>query len=370
MYTFYKMFLYLILLFSFFKEYNFFHLGKLNFGRRVSYLHMDYKYAKEYYHYYKKYKKTILQFPVNYNSFAKSNEQSYFLFEKNKNLIDATNAMLKSENSSFTLDINHFADEIDFDDIETQNIMFNKIVPPPVTEKNYKKIFKDPINYLTETLDSSFGSFSWNKTDLLSPVKNQGKCGSCWAFSTTSALETFMRKNNYSIERLSEQELVDCSDKNHGCNGGIMHHAMNYVIQRKGLATNEEYPYNASTSSCKLNTTRALGSNISEYMFTIPESIVDLKYSVQQNPVAIAIDANNIFFRFYKSGVIDVPKNISQELNHAVLLVGYDHDEEGMYWIIQNSWGSTWGDNGFCKVRVRNKEGVLLSHLYGIYPSK
>lgn len=362
------MFLTIILLLSFLHGYSTFYLGKTNFGRRL--LQMNYKYSKEYYQFYAKYKEPLLQSPIDYDSFAKENEKSYFLFEKNKIKIDDTNALLVLQNSTFRLDINQFADEVDFDTIETQDIMFNKIVPPRVSKKNFKKIIKNPIDYLTESLDSKFGAFSWNETDYLSPVKNQGKCGSCWAFSTTSALETFMRKGNFTIERLSEQELVDCSKTNHGCNGGIMHKAMDYIIERKGLASEQEYPYNATQSMCKLNTTRALGSNMTEYMFTIPESIVDLKYSVQQNPVAIAIDANNLFFRFYKDGVIDVPRNVSRDLNHAVLLVGYDHDEKGMYWIIQNSWGEQWGDNGFCKVRVKDKEGVLLSHLYGVYPSK
>lgn len=90
--------------------------------------------------------------------------------------------------------------------------------------------------------------------------------------------------------------------------------------------------------------------------------------SVKKNPVAIALDANNLFFRFYKEGVIDVPRNMSRELNHAVLLVGYDYDDKGMYWIIQNSWGKEWGDNGFCKLRARPDEGTLLCQIYGVYP--
>ena len=75
-----------------------------------------------------------------------------------------------------------------------------------------------------------------------------------------------------------------------------------------------------------------------------------------------------MFFRFYKEGVIDVPRNMSRELNHAVLLVGYDYDDNGMYWIIQNSWGKEWGDNGFCKLRARPDEGTLLCQIYGVYP--
>lgn len=248
-------------------------------------------------------------------------------------------------------------------------LLNNEINPPDQSPINYKKIIKDPINYITNLWDSN-SSFSWNNTGLLSDVKNQLSCGSCWAFSTTTSLETFMRINNFTVDRLSEQELVDCSTENSGCNGGLMHLAMDFIIKNKGLSSNTDYPYDPDNSDhCKLNITKVKGSNISEYLLTIPESINDLKYSVKKNPVAIALDADNIFFRFYKKGVIDIPIENSKQLNHAVLLVGYDYDEHGMYWIIQNSWGESWGDNGFCKIRVKPKEGTLLCQLYGVYPS-
>ena len=85
--------------------------------------------------------------------------------------------------------------------------------------------------------------------------------------------------------------------------------------------------------------------------------------------VSIALDADNIYFRFYKDGIIDLPINVTKTLNHAVLLVGFDQDDDGEYWIIQNSWGEKWGQNGFCKIRIRPNEGVLLSQIYGVYPS-
>ena len=80
------------------------------------------------------------------------------------------------------------------------------------------------------------------------------------------------------------------------------------------------------------------------------------------------MELNNIFFRFYRSGVIDIPNNYSRALNHAVVLTGYDYDEDGMYWIIQNSWGKDWGDNGFCRIRATQGEGILLCQKYGVYP--
>ena len=92
--------------------------------------------------------------------------------------------------------------------------------------------------------------------------------------------------------------------------------------------------------------------------------------SLHISPITIAIDASSVYFRYYKSGVIDININGTQQLNHAVLLIGYGFDENGLYWIIQNSWGKDWGDNGYCKIRVQDGEGIFLSNIYGVYPSK
>jgi len=330
--------------------------------------------AKEYYEFYTKYKQPILSnhnHLVNYEEFAQRHNTSYSIFRKNLMLIQETNEILKNDPSKLVLGENQFMDIVDFDDETCKNSMLTTIIPPPKTQTSYSKLMKKPFRYLQNMLHNGLSRFSWNDTGLLSPVKNQESCGSCWAFSTTSSLETFMRKRNFQIDRLSEQELVDCSEQNEGCNGGLMDLAYNYIIERGGLANNENYPYIAKQNGfCLNNITRTIGSNVTEYTYIVPESIIDIKYSVLQNPVAIALDADNVYFRFYKEGIIDLPSNASRSLNHAVLLVGYDHDERGMYWIIQNSWGTGWGIDGFCKLRVRPKEGTLLCQLYGLYPSK
>ena len=365
------MYFYLFIYFFLFRTNGFLH-SKLKFPSKL--LMTKYTYAKEYFEYYNKFKKPMLLSNNNekkYDHLIEKNKISYFTFEKNFENIQLANKMLENQNKSLRLDINQYMDNVDFDDITTQNLMTNTIHKPSPNPNNYLKVIDEPIRYLHGIMKNNMNRFSWNDTGLLSPVKNQKSCGSCWAFSTTSALETFMRKRNFNVTRLSEQELVDCSSENYGCNGGLMDLAMDYIIKEKGLSSHEDYLYNATeTGYCKLNNTRVLGSNITEYKYLIPESILDMKYSVNKNPVAIALDADNIFFRFYKEGVIDVPINKTKTLNHAVLLIGYDYDEEGMYWIIQNSWGETWGDKGFCKIRVQPKEGTLLCQLYGVYPTK
>jgi len=227
-----------------------------------------------------------------------------------------------------------------------------------------------PFEILKKKQDKS--KINWKNTDYLSSVKDQGQCGSCYAFSSVNVLETFMRINNYKVDRLSEQQIVDCSPDNYGCEGGFMHTTFDFIIKNKGLLSDKDYMYSGKTQNCTMlyNVTNVNGSDITEYQFVIPTSIQDYKDNLSKTPIAIALDANNVYFRFYKEGVIDVPKRNDTQLNHAVVLVGYDYDEHGMYWIIQNSWGKDWGENGFCKIRVREGEGVLLCQKYGVYPVK
>lgn len=335
-----------------------------------------YKYEKEYYDFYNKYKNKLLtkSNDFNYTKFIDKNHDHYTIFEKNLDTIKQMNLNLEKNNENLKLDINQFTDNVLFDNDMTNDLMkhtINKDKIPIDYSTTLLKPFRDPIHYIKNIFKNN-KTFNWNNTEHLTPIKNQLNCGSCWAFSTTSSLEAFMKINNYSVHRLSEQELVDCSTENYGCQGGLMHLAFDYIIKNNGLYNYNDYKYNAKDNNCSKpnNITKAFGSNISEYSFIIPKSIFDIKISVEKNPVTIALDANNFYFRFYKQGVIDLPSNFSKQLNHAVLLVGYDYDEKGMYWIIQNSWGETWGDNGFCKIRVNKDEGTLLCQLYGVYPTK
>ena len=266
-----------------------------------------------------------------------------------------------------------------------------------------KQIIENPRYYL-EKYKYIPDELVWNSS-IVSDVKNQGRCGSCWAFSTTGAIESNMRINNHTISRLSEQELVDCSFENSGCMGGLMHLAFDYVIEHDGLTSDEVYPYNATRTRCKFNynTTAEItnktnkhncteeectcddcsfddsecnvssihkinGSNIQDYKFMIPRSVVDIKASLKRGPISIAIDASPFEFRFYKSGIIDLLPSNTSRLNHAVLLVGYETNINCSYWIIQNSWGENWGDNGYAKIKIENGDGVLLSQLYGVFP--
>ena len=325
------------------------------------------------------------------------NDKKFEIFKENYKFIKSINQKLYDENNNLKLGMNEFFDEIPFYDT-SKNVMNQNIHKNFTDELNIdfiKKYKKKPFN-LFKSLINYKNIINWNNTNYLSPVKNQLSCGSCWAFSATSALESFMRINNHTVNRLSEQELVDCSKENFGCNGGWMHKAFDFIINNKGLYSNDDYKYNATNGLCKYknnsnfennlkcsncnmclknnfeklpdNVQKVYGSDLKDYEFTIPQSVMDICISLQNGPICIAIDASSFYFQFYKEGVIDIPSNHSQNLNHAVLLVGFDKDEYGMHWIIQNSWGSKWGDNGFARIRAIDGDGVLLSNLYGVYP--
>lgn len=359
------------IIFSFFSQKSRFQKVKLNMFDKEK---QHYIYAKEYYDFYQKYKDNQgfrSSIFVNYKEFAERHQTNYLIFEKNYDLIKDANNMMQTQNNKFSIDINKYADTVDLNDelsgnlnmkLQTSDNIVNKLNFSP-----FMKFLKNPFSFLKKKEIP----INWNETSYMSSVKNQGQCGSCWAFSTTNVLETHMRIHNYSVERLSEQQLIDCSNKNYGCEGGFMHTAFEYIIDNQGLLENKYYGYEGVTNNCssvKDIITPVRGSDIKDYDFVIPSSVIDMKNSLSNGPISIAVDANNIFFRFYRSGVIDIPNNYSRALNHAVVLTGYDYDEDGMYWIIQNSWGKDWGDNGFCRIRATQGEGILLCQKYGVYP--
>lgn len=316
--------------------------------------------------------------PFAFFSNSQIDETKFNTFKQNLDFIETQNKHLLSNQNTFQLGTNELFDEIPYSQVSS-NVMKQPFIPQNFTfSQKYSKFLHNPFQFLNKIMNIN-NEFSWNNTNFLSNVKNQGRCGSCWAFSATSSLETFMRSKGYNVTRLSEQELVDCSSQNYGCNGGFMHYAFDYVIHQNGLTEEYDYPYNAKDNNCTISCSnyssssfflnKTFGSQLSKYEFTIPNSIVDRIISLQTSPICIALDASSIFFQYYKSGIIDIQLNNSN-LNHAVLLIGYGFDDAGMYWIIQNSWGTSWGENGYCKIRVQKGDGILLTNVYGVYPTQ
>lgn len=211
--------------------------------------------------------------------------------------------------------------------------------------------------YIADVIGSrSF--LDWRDFGVVSPVKNQGKCGSCWSFSATGALEGAWMLHTGTQISLSEQQLIDCSTSfgDNGCNGGMMDDAFGYAIEY-GMCTEENDPYEAKEGTC----TECVVSTHFETCYDVePNNEVALLAALHNGPVSVAIEADQAAFQFYKNGIIDTP-TCGTALDHGVLLVGFGTDVVGGkskdYWLVKNSWGADWGEDGYVRI-ARNTSGV------------
>jgi len=200
------------------------------------------------------------------------------------------------------------------------------------------------------------GSLDWVSKGAVTGVKDQGQCGSCWAFSSTGSIEGAVFLKHGHLTSLSEQQLVDCSTANAGCNGGLMDSAFKYV-QASGLCTEGSYPYTAKNGVCKSSSCAAsTDSKITGYK-DVAHSEASLGAAVDVTPVSIAIEADQSGFQMYKSGVFC--GTCGTNLDHGVLAVGYGDEGTSPYWKVKNSWGTSWGEAGYIRIcRNSNKCGI------------
>lgn len=189
----------------------------------------------------------------------------------------------------------------------------------------------------------------WRKKGIVTNVKDQGQCGSCWSFATAEAVESAWAIAGNPLVTLSEQQMMDCSRDygNEGCSGGFMDPALDYVIDNGGLCAENSYPYKeADETSCRACVPVAKISDCQD----IPASNqLALKEAVAQQPVIVAIQADRAVFRYYSKGVLD-SASCGTTLDHAVVVVGYGEENGKKYWLVRNSWGSDWGENGYVKI--------------------
>nr|AEE69034.1 cysteine protease [Taenia pisiformis] len=188
----------------------------------------------------------------------------------------------------------------------------------------------------------------WRDKNLVTEVKNQGNCGSCWAFSSTGALEAALAKKTGKLISLSEQQLVDCSLKNgnDGCNGGYMSNAFKY-LEDHSIEPESAYPYRATDGPCRYNESLGVGTvtDIGEIPEGNETALMEAVATV--GPISIAIDASSLGFMFYRHGIYKSHWCSSKFLNHGVLAVGYGKLDGKPYWLVKNSWGSGWGMKGY-----------------------
>jgi cathepsin L len=278
-------------------------------------------------------------------------QQRFGIWKANFDYVHAHNA----KNLSFTMSVNHFAD--------LTNKEFNAL---------YKGVSINKVPMLAHTHVPAPGlpaSVDWRTRGVVTQVKNQGQCGSCWSFSSTGSIEGAHAIATGSLVSLSEQNLVDCSTAqgNQGCNGGLMDYAFQYVISNNGIDTESSYPYTATgPNQCQFSASN-VGATIQNYQDVASGSESALQQAVGTvGPVSVAIDASHDSFQFYSGGVYNEPACSSTQLDHGVLSVGYGNYQGTDYWLVKNSWGASWGLNGYIMMsrNQNNQCGIATSASY------
>lgn len=217
------------------------------------------------------------------------------------------------------------------------------------------KIQKTPAPDTEADVGSLPKQVDWRTKGFVTPVKDQGQCGSCWAFSAVGAIEGAHFNKTGKLVSLSEQNLVDCEKMDAGCFGGFMDHAFTYVIKNKGIDTESTYPYKAKDGQCIFKS-KNVGATISSYVDIKSGSEKQLmEATAKVGPISVAIDAGHGSFQSYSSGIYYEPECSSSTLDHGVLVVGYGTEDGTDYWLVKNSWGLSWGLEGYIKM-ARNKD--------------
>jgi C1A family cysteine protease len=203
-------------------------------------------------------------------------------------------------------------------------------------------------------------SVDWRAKGAVTVVKDQGQCGSCWSFSATGNMEGQWKLAGHDLVSISEQALVSCDHVDSGCNGGLMDNAFEWAIQHGGLPAEATYPYtsgNGVVGACQSAKMTPIVAKFTSHK-DIPKSEDQLLAQlVKSGPVAIAVDATS--FQTYHSGIMN---NCDfQQLDHGVLLVGYGTDNGVKYWIVKNSWASTWGESGYIRLKYGSNQCGLTN---------
>uniref|UniRef100_A0A7N1A9U8 Cysteine protease n=1 Tax=Kalanchoe fedtschenkoi TaxID=63787 RepID=A0A7N1A9U8_KALFE len=285
-------------------------------------------------------------------------ERRFKIFKENVERVNAHNSV---KGRKFDLAVNKFAD---LTNEEFRAKYTGRLLTRPPTKQARGGNLK-----LTDDVPTSI---DWRKKGAVGKVGQQGGCGSCWAFSAVAAMEGIVQIKTGELLDLSEQELVDCDTFDDGCDGGLMDNAFKWIIQNGGLNSEEAYPYKGEKGECNTTLSSVSVASITGYVDVPEDDEKALQQAVAQQPVSIGINSNSFEFQLYGSGVYNGSCN-ADLLTHGVVIVGYDvTEEEGKpYWILKNSWGLDWGEDGYMRIDkdVKDKRGKCGLAMLASYPT-
>ncbi|WCJ32678.1 senescence-associated gene 12 [Euphorbia peplus] len=283
-------------------------------------------------------------------------EMRFDIFKQNVQLIESFN---KAGGKSYKLGINQFADLTNEEFKTSRNKFKGHMCSEQAGPFRYQNISAVPT------------SMDWRKKGAVTPIKDQGQCGSCWAFSTVAAVEGITQLTTGKLISLSEQELVSCDTKgeDQGCEGGLMDDGFTFIIGNKGITTETNYPYEAADGTCNTKEEANHAAKITGYEDVPANSEAALMKAVANQPISVAIDASGSEFQFYSSGVFT--GSCGTELDHGVTAVGYGSSNGMNYWLVKNSWGSQWGEEGYIRMQkdINAEEGLCGIAMQASYPT-
>jgi C1A family cysteine protease len=290
------------------------------------------------------YEEWIVKHGKNYNGLGEK-EKRFTVFKDNLRFIDEHNTL---ENNTYKVGLNRFADLTNKEYRDMYLGVKRKVggaVKKKLTNRRQPRVGDE----LPDSVD-------WREKGAVAEVKDQGSCGSCWAFSAIAAVEGINKIVTGDLTVLSEQELVDCDTSyNEGCNGGLMDYAFDFIIENGGIDTQNDYPYKGVDGRCDPYRKNAKVVTIDSYEDVPVNDENELKKAVAIQPVSVAIEAGGREFQFYNSGIFN--GRCGTALDHGVAAVGYGSENGKDHWIVKNSWGSSWGERGYIKME-RNLAGT------------
>jgi len=282
------------------------------------------------------------------------------IWESNLNKVQQHNLQADLGVHSYWLGMNKFAD-LTIDEFVKQMNGYNVTMRQSRAPNQRVFAFDPTLGDLPDTVD-------WRDKGYVTGIKDQGQCGSCWAFSSTGSLEGQHFKATGKLVSLSEQNLVDCSTKqgNQGCNGGLMDQAFDYIKVNNGIDTEDSYPYEAVDDECRFKAANVGATDTGFTDITSKDESALQQAVATVGPISVAIDASHSSFQLYKKGVYNELFCSQTRLDHGVLAVGYGTDSGKDYWLVKNSWGTGWGDEGYIKMtrNKRNQCGIATAASY------